>query len=172
MTNTASEALARLRALNEARTKGEWFAGPLQPDDESTGAPGGVSIGPTDLHDRYGARPDYTPEAFCDHYEDQIALAQGGNHDAEANAAAIVAALNALGPLLDAADVLSLYSRLRQVFDKARTDQSDQHVLRFADGSLVEGPAASLVYEIGKTLDHLDAKARAALDAIAKLEGK
>ena len=105
----ASSVIARLRELNAARTQGEWFAGPLQPE-EDTGAPGGVSIGPIDLFEQYGARPDYTPERFSHHYEDQIAQVQGGEHDPVANAAAIVAALNAQEALLSCAEALAEFS--------------------------------------------------------------
>jgi hypothetical protein len=82
---------AELRAAAEAATPGPWFAGPLKPEDHY-GAPGGVSVGPFDLAERYGRRADYTPDTFNCHHEDQIALVSGCNHDAEANAAFIALA--------------------------------------------------------------------------------
>lgn len=77
--------------LTAAFTPGPWFAGPLQPEDEY-GGPGDVSIGPYDIATKYGARADYSPETFNDHYEDAIARASGCNHDAVANARLIAAA--------------------------------------------------------------------------------
>lgn len=90
----------RLRAALERATPGPWFAGPLQPEDEY-GAPGGVSIGPFDLAERYGSRPDYTPDTFNSHYESTIVEAWGGECDAEANAAFIALSREAVPALLD-----------------------------------------------------------------------
>lgn len=90
----------RLRAALERATPGPWFAGPLQPEDEY-GAPGGVSIGPFDLAERYGSRPDYTPDTFNSHYESTIVEAWGGDYDAEANATFIALSREAVPALLD-----------------------------------------------------------------------
>lgn len=90
-----------LEKLARDTTPAPWFAGPVQPE-EDTGSPGGVSIGPFDLHEKWGRRPDYTPEAFSSHYEDTIVEAWGGEHDPAANAALIVALVNALPEIIAA----------------------------------------------------------------------
>lgn len=79
--------------LNEATTT-PWYAGPLTTDDDYY-APV-VSIGPYDLKEKHG-KPD-------SHYEETIAYTPGDNHPAEANAALIVAAVNAIAKLLDNKD--------------------------------------------------------------------
>jgi len=90
----------RLRAALEGTTEAPWFAGPLQPEDE-WGGPGGVSVGPFDLAERYGNRPDYSPDTFNSHYESTIAEVSGCNHDAERNGAFIALSREAVPALLD-----------------------------------------------------------------------
>ena len=91
----------RLRAALEGTTEAPWFAGPLQPEDE-WGGPGGVSVGPFDLAERYGNRPDYSPDTFNSHYESTIAEVSDCNHDAERNGAFIALSREAVPVLLDA----------------------------------------------------------------------
>jgi hypothetical protein len=90
----------RLRAALEGTTEAPWFAGPLQPEDE-WGGPGGVSVGPFDLAERYGNRPDYSPDTFNSHYESTIAEVSNCNHDAERNGAFIALSREAVPVLLD-----------------------------------------------------------------------
>lgn len=118
-----------LRILAEQATPGPWFAGPLQPDDPDTGAPGDVSIGPLDLEERYGARDDYSPERFNDHYEDAICHVHGCNHDAEANAQFIAAANPmVVKALLDLIDVLT---ETRDALTKGSAQAMSAHMKQF-----------------------------------------
>lgn len=85
-----SEKLRKLRETANAAGNDQWYAGPVQEDDEYGGA-GGVSIGPYDLVEKYGQRPDFSPEKFNDHYESQVAYVSGQNQVPEHVAAHIVA---------------------------------------------------------------------------------
>lgn len=96
----------RLRAALEGTTEAPWFAGPLQPEDE-WGGPGGVSVGPFDLAERYGNRPDYSPDTFNSHYESTIAEVSDCNHDAERNGAFIALSREAVPVLLDTLERLA-----------------------------------------------------------------
>jgi len=132
MTNNASEALARLRALNEARTKGTWA--------KVHGGDWSVEAGESEDS---GACAWQQIEANGK----TVAIAVDGDPgwgtktpQLDANIDAIVAALNALGPLLDIAEAA-------------------QHFCGKVDLGFAKSKQSYTAF-------------RAALDAIAMLEGK
>lgn len=88
--------MSKLRELIASATPGPWFAGGEVADDN--GVTTCVSIGPYDVIDK----------PLAHHVEDTIAEAWNGEHDAESNAALIVALVNhaeAIDELIEAARV-------------------------------------------------------------------
>ena len=147
----ASEALARLRALNEARTKGPWSvcyydAGDKDEWDQCPSIQAPESEDCAVVH-WAGFKQRYWQSA----HGDQRAI--------DANAAAIVAALNALGPLLDAAEALEKLS------EAAGCIRHWHDAMKDGSGMVVSAE------HVRKLWDETN-KARAALDAIAMLEWK
>lgn len=86
--------IAKLRALWEATTSGEWHDSPPYEDEFGCKT---VSIGPHPVE----------PPAES-HYEDTIAEVWGNEYDAVANAAFIPAAHNQMGRLLNVAEAADL----------------------------------------------------------------
>ena len=81
------------------------------------GAPGDVSVGSFDIEKRFEGNDD-APENFNDHYEDAIAHFHGYNADAEANAALVVAAIEALPELIERLEAYR--ARARDIADAER----------------------------------------------------